>query len=373
MTYPYERPGHAGSRAACFVFGIPASALIGAIVYLTVSEVAGIAAAALMVIVTFTGIFARSRGLSIFIAWTMIAALVGGGWYAVNTAFEVYNAVRFADGPADPANPAALAAATAAIDHASASGGFRVALAEDEIAAFLQDGLSDVDNNPIRSLSVDVRDGSDGAQGTAVIDGTFKSGDTGFEAVLTADVIDGALRVDVVRVSIGDLNLPSVGRSAVEDLLTNIADLNEALVGLDADVQSVVIGNDHIVVTGTHPGGRVITSAILLQRIADQAAALGGDVPAPSPQIPAGRVNGVSAPGSPVYVALGDSLAANAGVDAPRLGYVSRVHGWLETHDGTIYGLRNFGITGETSGTMINKGQLDTAVAFMCRMRTSPT
>ncbi len=365
MTYPYERRGHAGARAACFVFGVPASALIGAIVYLTVSEGAGLLVGAGLVVVTFIGIFATSRGLSIFIAWTMVFALVGGGWYVVRQALDVYNAIRFADGAADPADPAALAAAEQAIADASGSAGFRVELGEDEMTAYLQNGLADIENNPIRSLTVDVRDGKDGAQGTVAITGTFKSGDTGFEGVLTADVTAGAIQVDVVRLSLGDLNLPGVGRNAVEDLLTNVADLNEALVGLDADVQSIVIGDDRILVTGTHPDGDVITSADLLQRLGDQAAALGTAVEAPDPRTPPGRVNGTSAPGSPVYVALGDSLAANVGVDSARLGYVSRVHAWLEDTDATAYGLRNFGISGETSGTMIRTGQLDTAVAFM--------
>jgi lysophospholipase L1-like esterase len=64
-------------------------------------------------------------------------------------------------------------------------------------------------------------------------------------------------------------------------------------------------------------------------------------------------------------VALGDSLAANVGVDRARDGYVSRFHSQLQVRDGAQYGLRNFGVSGETTGTLIRAGQLDEALAFM--------
>jgi lysophospholipase L1-like esterase len=66
-----------------------------------------------------------------------------------------------------------------------------------------------------------------------------------------------------------------------------------------------------------------------------------------------------------VIVALGDSLAANVGVDDAPHGYVSRVHAELQRQDGVAYGLRNFGVSGETTGTMIRNGQLDVAISYM--------
>jgi hypothetical protein len=62
---------------------------------------------------------------------------------------------------------------------------------------------------------------------------------------------------------------------------------------------------------------------------------------------------------------MGDSLAANVGVTEAQDGYPSRLHNQLQIVDGATYGLRNFGISGETTGTMIRSGQLDEAVAFM--------
>ena len=57
-------------------------------------------------------------------------------------------------------------------------------------------------------------------------------------------------------------------------------------------------------------------------------------------------------------------LAANVGVEQPRDGYVSRVHNQLQIRDDAEYGLWNFGIPGETSGTLIRSGQLDDAINF---------
>ncbi|MBM4416011.1 MAG: hypothetical protein FJ035_07170, partial [Chloroflexi bacterium] len=75
-------------------------------------------------------------------------------------------------------------------------------------------------------------------------------------------------------------------------------------------------------------------------------------------------VDGREAPGSRWYVALGDSLAANAGVARARDGYVSRLHGALSERDGVAYGLRDFALSGESSGTIL-RAQLSQAATFM--------
>jgi len=363
--YRYEPRGHAGARAACVLFGLASAALLGVIAWLTVGQTVALVAAGVILFVALYGAIGAPRGLSIFISLVLVAVFAAGSWYVVREALSIYRAISNTAGTADPADPTALATASRAIDDAAGSAGFRVELGEDEIGAYLQDGLSQIENNPIRRISVDVRDGVGTDQGTITIEGTFKSGDLGFTGTLSADVEAGAIQVHVVGMELGPLDLPGIGRNAVEDLLGNVADLNKTLVGLDADVQSITIGDDRVAVTGTHPAGDLITSTDLLDNLAAQAAAVGTAVEPPAAQTPPGRVNGTSAPGSPVYVALGDSLAANVGVDEARLGYVSRVHSGLEARDGRQYGLRNFGISGETTGTMIRTGQLDTAVAYM--------
>jgi lysophospholipase L1-like esterase len=109
----------------------------------------------------------------------------------------------------------------------------------------------------------------------------------------------------------------------------------------------------------------LLTSTAVLDGLS-RAASSALDAVAPPPErLGPGEVNSMSAGGNPVYVALGDSLAANVGVADARDGYVSRFHKQLELRDGADYGLRNFGISGETTGTLIRGGQLDEAVAFM--------
>ena len=75
-------------------------------------------------------------------------------------------------------------------------------------------------------------------------------------------------------------------------------------------------------------------------------------------------VDSDTADGDGYYIALGDSLAATVGVEGFADGYVSQVHREISLRDGTVYGLRNLGRTGESSGTMLIGGQLDTAVEF---------
>jgi lysophospholipase L1-like esterase len=87
------------------------------------------------------------------------------------------------------------------------------------------------------------------------------------------------------------------------------------------------------------------------------------------PEFPQGTATSNQVPGDPYYVALGDSLAANVGVDDVRDGYVSRFHRYLEERDGAALGLRNFGIPGETSGSLLTGGQLDAAVEFAAANR----
>lgn len=363
--YSYEPRGHAGARAACVIFGLLSGLLIGGIVWLTVGQTEAILAAGAIALVALYGAISAPRGLSIFLSLLLVVVFAGGAWYVAHEALAIYRAVNNTAGAVDPADPAALAAATRTIEDAAGSAGFRVEMGEDEIGAYLQDGLAQIANNPIRKITVDVRDGIGDDAGTVSIQGSFKSGELGFEGTLSAGVQAGAIEVEVVELELGPLDLPGIGRGAVEDLLAGVADLNEVLGGLDADVQSITIGDDRIVVTGTHPAGELITSTDLLQSLADRAAAVGTAVEPPPERTPPGTVNGVSAPGTPVYVALGDSLAANVGVDDARRGYVSRVHAALSQRDGQEYGLRNFGISGETSGTMIRTGQLDTALAYM--------
>lgn len=366
-SYEYYQV-HTGRSVApkvCAVFGFLTGAVAAAIAWLTEGETAAIIVGVVVLVVALYGAIGAPRELSALIAVVLVVGFAGGVYFIGDQALAIYQAISQTDGPVDPADPLVLAGATAKFDDAAAEAGFRIELHETEITSYLQAGLAEIENNPVRRVEVDVVDGPDPGKGTITLSGEFKSGGVEFRGDVGITLVAGEVQVDVLDLELGSIDLPGIGKSAIEDLLAEVADLNAILTELRADVQSIEIGDDRILVTGTQPDGNLLTSERLLTGIAEQAASVGTAVDPPPEPLPPGVVNGVSAPGDRYYVALGDSLAANVGVTDAALGYVSRVHRQLQIGAGGDYGLRNFGISGETSGTLIRSGQLDTAIAFM--------
>ncbi|MBT5775294.1 MAG: hypothetical protein HOH95_13065 [Dehalococcoidia bacterium] len=279
--------------------------------------------------------------------------------------YQLYAALTDTSGPADPADPAALASAEDKLEAIEDDAGFRIALTEAELTAYMQDALGDSDDSPIRSITVDVVDGDGGGNGEVQFDVTFKGGGISGDGAVSAAIDAGAVSIEIRRVSIGSLSLPGVATGAVEDIIETVLDLNKELAEAQADVQAIEIAGDQVVVIGTIGGGDMITSADLLGALASNASAIAGAATPPSERLGPGSVNSTSADGASYYVALGDSLAANVGVSQASDGYVSRFHNQLQIADSASYGLRNFGVSGETSGSLIRTGQLEAALEFM--------
>lgn len=355
-------------KASVALLGVLAGLLAGAMAFFTIGEAPAVAVLAVIVAFGFLMAASAPRGLLAAILVAMLVAIAGMGWRIADEAMTVVRAFRTVEGPAAPADAGALASAEARLEGASGSGGFRVDLHEDEISAVIQDGLQEADV-PLRRVVVDIVDGPVPGQGRLDFVGEFKSEDVEVRGSILARVDAGTVRVDVVDVEIGALNVPGLAAGAVEtavdDLLARVSDLNDLLAEAEADVQSITIGDDRLIITGTQAGGRLLTSAELLAGLQEQAAAVGGAVAAPPERLGPGDTAATFTEGSVYYVALGDSLAANVGIIDPRDGYVSRLHRQLEERDGRGYGLRNFGVAGETSGTMIRTGQLDAAIEFL--------
>jgi lysophospholipase L1-like esterase len=253
-----------------------------------------------------------------------------------------------------------LSSATDKIDSQMDSGAFRLELTEMELNAVLQDALAEAEN-PFRRVTVDITN-SVGDPGRLDFVGEFKEGRLDVNGTLETIVDAGSLDVKIIDVEVGMFTVPGLARSALEDMIADLADLQTSLAEEGADVQDIEIGDDRIVVTGINRGDGDIDSSAVVAAIAGRV-----DLGQPEeiePIYRAGTVNGTAADGDSYYVALGDSLAANVGVENPRDGYVSRFHGWLEDTGAESLGLRNFGIPGETSGSLLYAGQLDEAVAF---------
>jgi len=350
--------------ALLILLALLAGVVGGAVALFTVGTIGAVFLVLAILALTGAALYLRGALVKVALATTAVVAVVAFGFGGLS-AYQVVSALSGTDGPTDPANAAALASAEAKLDAAKEQAGFRVELTADEMTAVFQDSLGDSDENPIRRVDLVIIDGSDGQPGAMEFDITFKNGSLTGSGRVSASLDAGAIRINIEKVSLGRLSLPGVATGAMEELIDTVLDLNERLAESRADVQSITIGNGRVLVTGTQGGGEMLTAGALLDALTENAASLGASVTPPAEQIGPGTVNATTAEGTTYLVALGDSLAANVGVPSPNQGYVSRFHKILTQRDGSSIGLRNFGVSGETSGTLIRSGQLAEALAFI--------
>ena len=361
MSTAEPSPSAAGT-AGLVVLGLFTAVAAGTLALFTIGDFAAVA----VFVIIFGGAIATAvahrRGLARAVFAVLVAVLIGSIAITGYGAAQILAVVASSGtGTAAPANQAALAAAESKLDSSEGSSAFRIELTEGELNAVLQDAL-DTGNNPFARVTIDITNAT-GDPGRVDFVGVFKNGSLEAAGTLSADVVAGRLQLAILDVDVGIFSMPAVARGAVEDMISDLADLEEALAAEGADVQSIVIGDDRVVVTGTQRDGAVIDPAAVLATLGEGANLAAGGVSV-EPQFPPGRVSGMTAPGDRYYVAIGDSLAANVGVDDPAEGYVSRFHTQLERIDTTGYGLANFGISGETSGTLLHGDQLEETVAF---------
>ena len=347
-------------RAALVLIGLLAAAVVGAAALLAAGEPGGIAALVSVVAAVLAGLTGGHVIRRLVTGVLLVATIAAGGWLAI-TAIDVVEALRTTDGPVDAADAAALAAARAVIADAAGEGPFQIALTEQQLTAVVQDGLATNPDVPVRRVDLDVVDGAAGGLGQIAFTATFKAGGLQATGLATGRAEAGRVVLELQDVDFGQLHVPGVGRSAVQDLFESVADLNAALVDHGATIDSITIGGDQIVVTGTAAGGVQVTSEAVLDELRAQASAAGQVVQPPPERLGPGTVDATTAPGSPVVLALGDSLAAGVGAPSLRDGYVARFHRWVSERDGVAYGLHNLGVSGETSASLLTSGQLTQA------------
>jgi len=350
-------------KSATLVLGALAAVVAGAATALLLGDVPGYVVAGALLVMGITGLFASPRVRKTLL--TVIAvALVGGLAIAGWGALTVTSALGSTAGPVTQPDAAVLTAADDKIDAANTAA-FRLELTEDEMRAFTLDALRTETDNPIADITFDVIPGAAGDGGQLRFSADLKSGGSRANGAVAARLVSGGVSVEVIDVGLGPFQVPGLAKGAIEDLVARVADFDALLAERRADVQAITFTEDTIVITGTQARTGVLTSESFLTAFAKQAASTVEVVAPPPERIGAGVVNTTTEGGAPFYVALGDSLAANVGVDQPRDGYVSRFHKAIQERNGAIYGLRNFGISGESTGSMIRGGQLDEAVAFM--------
>ncbi len=351
-------------KAALFIFGLLAALFGGVAVLFTLGEVQALVVVILLLAAAIAAFFAsrpvvRSLLVGVLVVFLASAAFITYG------AVQLANALATTEGEVDLPDPAALASADDKVDDVRDAVAFRLELTEAEMTAYVLDGLQGVEDNPLRSVVLDVVEAADGGAGRLDFEAEFKSGGVGASGSVSVELEGGTVHVELADISVGSFDMPGLAQTSLEDLVERVADFNETLATADADVQSITLADDRIVITGTQTSTDLLTSDALLAGLQQAAASAVEAISAPPERLGPGVVDSTTAAGSPVYVALGDSLAANVGVVDARDGYVSRFHHQLEMRDNADYGLRNFGISGETTGTLIRGGQLEAAVAFM--------
>jgi lysophospholipase L1-like esterase len=347
-------------RVGIILFGMLAALAAGGLALFTIGEDYAIATVATILItsliIAFTASALLGRAILIVLIMTLAGSLTIGAFGAVQVLAALAGNQT---GPVDPPDPDVLAAAELKIDQSIEDTTFRVELTESELNAVLQDSLAEVDT-PFQRITVDIINAV-GEPALIGFVGDFKNGRLAVKGELTAETSGGQLQLELIKADVGMFTMPGIARDAVEDMIARVADLNRAVAEEGADVQEVVIGDDSIVVTGITTSDRPVDATALLASFGDLGG-LGITEVTIRPFEPGIDAN--AAAGERYYVALGDSLAAAVGVDGYSEGYVSQVHREFSLRDGEVYGMRNFGRSGETSGTMVAGGQLDEAVRF---------
>jgi lysophospholipase L1-like esterase len=351
-------------RVLMLVLGVLAAGAAGSLALFTAGDVPGAAVGVGLLVLVVGGLWlarAAMRALTLVFAVVLVGALGFGGW----NAYELASAFTTTAGDSEPPDARALASAEAKIESVEQQAGFRLELTQDELEAMVQDALLD-GNGPIHTVEVELLRDAEGEPGYLDFTARFKNGSLTATGEVSYELVAGEIHLKIRDVGVGRFSLPAAARGAIEDLVERVTDLNQTLAEERVTVQELSVGGGRLVLVGAKAGGEVLTSETLLSGLREQVSGLSVSAAAPPVErIPPGEVNGVEHPGDVVYVALGDSLAANVGVDQPREGYVSRFHAEVQRRDGRPYGLRNLGISGETSGSLLRGGQLDEAVAYM--------
>ncbi len=347
-------------RAALIVFGVLAGISAGVLALFTVGENYAVVTAAVIAIsatiIAFTAPVLLGRIILVLLVLTFAGTVLVGAYGAVQilAAFAGNQ-----EGPVDQPDREVLASAERKLDESTDETTFHVMLDESELNAVLLDALADTDT-PFQRITIDILN-SVGEEPLIAFTGDFKNGRLTVNGELTARVSGGQVEAELLSAEVGMFTMPGFARDAVEDMIGRVADLNRALAEEGADVQEVVIGNDAITVTGVSTGQAPVDEDAMLAAFADLSDLVGEPVEVTPYEA---GVDSDRAEGAPLYVALGDSLAAAVGVEGYAEGYVSQVHRELSMRDGILYGMRNFGVIGETTGTMLRGGQLDDAIAF---------
>ena len=272
-------------------------------------------------------------------------------------AFSIFNSLRGEPVPLSPEIIAQGRAVERKIEEAvTDNSAFYLELTDEELSSLLLFRSGSV--SAIRDIAVSIK------SGVLEINGSLG----GVPSVPFSGSVDlvfenGLIDLNLDEVSLGFLPVPGAVRRALQPLIDQGLDINTILSESGAaQIQRFDMQPGRVVIVGVQKGGASVSAVTRDAFI--EAFQSAGDVLAPVPPgaelVPPGTA-GISEPGDDLYLALGDSLAANVGVDRPQDGYVSRFHAHLERETGRDLGLLNLAISGESS-ISIMQGQFQQAL-----------
>ncbi|MBI4491944.1 MAG: SGNH/GDSL hydrolase family protein [Chloroflexi bacterium] len=188
---------------------------------------------------------------------------------------------------------------------------------------------------------------------------------------LTPSVEAGKLKLQLSEVRVSQLPIPA--EQLLGQALDQALDTNEALAASGAlALQEVQLEDGALRLIGLQREGALIEQDVA-RRIKEQASKAPGAAPA-APTIPGADLvppgSSTSKPGDTLYLALGDSLTVGVGVQDRRQGYVARLHGYVEKQLGQPLGLTNLAVSGESTASMLNAGQLKRALGLIAQLKT---
>lgn len=221
--------------------------------------------------------------------------------------------------------------------------------------------VSEIDfEDRIHNLSVEIRDEDVKVSGQLA----GRVG-VGFSGVIGIVLQQGEVELELKSVNVTSLPTPGFVKDEIQPFIDEVLDINERLRESGAtQIQAVNLDPGVLQIVGVQSAGATVADSTIAAL--QNAVGSGPSIPPTPPGgnvVPTGRTG--SEQGSPLYLALGDSLAANVGVSDPREGYVSRFHRYLEAQRNETLGLTNLGVSGESTISIQNGTQLQQALAVL--------
>jgi len=272
-------------------------------------------------------------------------------------AFSVFNSLSGEPEPLAPEIIAQGQAVESKIEEVvTDKSAFYLELTDEELSSLLLFRVGSV--SAIRDIGVSIN------PGVLEINGSLgRTPSVGFSGSIDVVLEGGLINLVLDDVSLSFLPVPGAVREELQPLINQGLDINKALSESGAaTIQRFDMQPGKVVIVGVQTGGASVSS--ITADTFKQAFQSSDGGPAPVPpganQVPPGTA-GIREPGDDLYLALGDSLAANVGVNRPQDGYVSRFHAHLERETGRDLGLMNLGVSGESS-ISIMRGQFQQAL-----------